>query len=35
MTPKHKSFDAGNASKPVRSRDVLSIGEKVKIPDMI
>jgi len=31
MAPKHKSSDAGDASKPKRSRDVLSISEKVKI----
>ena len=35
MAPKHKSSDAGNASKPKRSRDVLSISEKVKILDRI
>ena len=35
MTPKLKSIDAGSASKPKRSRDVLSISEKVKIPDVI
>jgi len=35
MAPKRKSSDAGSASKPKRSRDVLSIGEKVKILDMI
>jgi len=35
MSPKHKSSDAGSASKPKRSHDVLSIGEKVKILDMI
>jgi hypothetical protein len=29
MTPKHKSSDAGSASKPKRIRDVLSISEKV------
>jgi hypothetical protein len=29
--PKRKSIDAGSASKPQRSRDVLSISEKVKI----
>ena len=35
MAPKHKSSDAGRASKPKRSCDVLSISEKVKILDMI
>jgi len=35
MAPKRKSSDAGNASKPKRSRDVRSISEKVKILDMI
>jgi len=35
MAPKHKSSDAASASKPKRSRDVLSISEKVKILDMI
>jgi len=35
MAPKRKSSDAVSASKPKRSRDVLSIGEKVKILDMI
>jgi len=35
MAPKHKSSDAGSASKPKRSCDVLSISEKVKILDMI
>jgi hypothetical protein len=36
MTPKRKSksSDAGSASKPKRSRDVLSINEKAKILDM-
>jgi len=33
--PKHKSSDAGSASKPKRSRGVLSISEIVKILDMI
>jgi len=36
MAPKRKSSDAGSASKPKRSRrsrDVLSISEKVKILD--
>ena len=31
MAPKRKSSDAGSASKPKRSRDVLSISEEVKI----
>jgi len=31
MALKHKTSDAGSASKPMRSRDVLSISEKVKI----
>ena len=35
MAPKRKSSDAGSASKPKRSHDVLSISEKVKIPDMM
>jgi len=35
MAPKHMSSDAGSTSKPKRSRDVLSIGEKVKILNMI
>ena len=35
IAQKHKSSDAGSASKPTRSRDVLSIREKVKILDMI
>ena len=35
MAPKRKSSDAGSASKPKRSSDVLSISEKVKILDMI
>jgi len=35
MTPKRKSSDAGTASKPKRSRDVLSISERVKILDLI
>ena len=35
MAPKCKSSDAGSASKRKRSRDVLSINEKVKIPDMM
>jgi hypothetical protein len=35
MAPMHKSSDAGSASKPKRSHDVLSISKKVKILDMI
>jgi len=35
MAPKRKTVDAGSASKPKRSGDVLSISEKVKILDMI
>ena len=35
MAPKRKNSDAGSASKPKRSCDVLSIIEKVKILDMI
>ena len=35
MAPNHKSGDAGSASKPKRSCDVLFISEKVKILDMI
>ena len=35
MAPKHKCSDAASASKSKRSRDVLSISEKVKILDMI
>jgi hypothetical protein len=35
MAPKCNSSDAGTASMPKRSCDVLSIGEKVKILDMI
>ena len=35
MTPKCKSSDAGSASKPQRSRDVLSISEKKKILNLI
>jgi len=30
MAPKRKSHDAGSASKPKRSREVLSISEKVQ-----
>jgi hypothetical protein len=30
LAPKHKSSDAGSASKPKRSSDVLSISEKVQ-----
>jgi hypothetical protein len=35
IAPKHKISDADSASKPNRSRDVLSISKKVKILDMI
>jgi hypothetical protein len=35
MASKCKGSNAGSASKPKRSRDVLSINEKVKILDMI
>ena len=35
MAPKRTSRGAVSASKPKRSRDVLSISEKVKILDMI
>jgi len=35
MAPKRKNSGAGSTSKPERSHDVLSIGEKVKIMDMI
>ena len=35
MAPERRSSEAGSASKPKRSRDVLSISEKVKILDMI
>ena len=35
MTPKRKSSDAANASKPKISSNALSISEKVKILDMI
>jgi len=35
MAPKCKSSDAGSASKLKRSRDILSIKEKVKILDMM
>ena len=35
MAPKRKSSNAGSASYPKRSRDVLSISEKVKILDTI
>jgi len=35
MALKHKSFVVGRATKPRRSHDVLSIGEKVKTLDMI
>jgi hypothetical protein len=35
MTPKHKNSDAGIVSKLKRSRDILSISEKVKVLDMM
>jgi len=35
MTPKHKNSDAGSASKPKRSRDILSISQKDINLDMI
>jgi len=35
MAPQRKSSDAGSASKPKISRDLLSISEKVKILDMV
>ena len=35
MAPERKSSDAGSASKPKRSHDVLYISEKVKILDKI
>ena len=35
MVPKRNSSDAGTASKPERSRDILSIIETVKILDMM
>ena len=35
MDPESKSSDAGSASKSKRSRDVLSISERVKILGMI
>jgi len=35
MAPRRNSSDAGSASKPKRSRDVLSISEKVKILNMM
>jgi hypothetical protein len=35
MAPKRKSSDAGSASNPKRSRDFLSISEKVRILDVI
>jgi hypothetical protein len=34
LAPKHKSSGGGSVSKPKKSRDVLSISEKVKILDM-
>jgi hypothetical protein len=35
MAPKLKNIDACSASKPKKSRDVLSVSEKVKILDKI
>ena len=35
MAPKRKSSDADSASKPKRTRDILSNSEKVKMLDMI
>ena len=35
MAPKRNNSDAGSASKPKRSRDVLSICDKVKILNII
>jgi len=35
MALKHKSGVAGSATKPRRRHDVLSVGEKLKILDMI
>jgi hypothetical protein len=35
MSLKRKSSDAGSASKPKRSQDVLSISENAKILDMM
>jgi len=35
VTPKHKGSNAGSASKPKRSCNILSISETVKILDMI
>jgi hypothetical protein len=35
MASKHKRSDAGSASKPKRSHDVLSISENVKILEMM
>ena len=35
VVPKSKSSDAGSASKPNKSRDILSISEKLEILDMI
>ena len=34
MAPKRKRSDAGSGSKSKRSRDILSISEKIKILDM-
>ena len=35
MAPKRENSDAGSASKPKRSRDALSISEKVEILGMV
>jgi hypothetical protein len=35
MAPNRKSSDTGSASKPKRSRDILSIREQMKILHMI
>jgi len=35
MGPNRKSSDAGSDSKPKRSRDILSISEKVRILDIM
>jgi hypothetical protein len=35
MASKRKSTDAGSASKPKRSRDILSVSEKLRILGMM
>jgi len=35
LAPKHTSSDAGSASNPKTSRDVLSVREKVKVLNMV